>query len=130
MNVQMSLLSLAIVSGLALSAPAEAAGNKNAAAIARAIALIAGPASAAVRRAGADSFVARDVVVDADGTEHVRFQRNYQGLPVIGGDFVVQSRNGKVGKVSQTLKTAARPGLAARIPSGRERWFQPLSFEK
>jgi zinc metalloprotease ZmpA len=115
MNVQMSLLSLAIVSGLALSAPAEAAGNQNAAAIARANALIAGPASAAVRRAGADSFVARDVVVDADGTEHVRFQRNYQGLPVIGGDFVVQSRNGKVGKVSQTLKSSTRPSLAGRI---------------
>lgn len=115
MNVQMSLLSLAIVSGLAMSAPAEAAGNQKSAAIARANALIAGPAAAAVRRASADSFVVRDVVVDADGTEHVRYQRNYQGLPVIGGDFVVQSRNGKVGKVSQTLKTAARPGLAGRI---------------
>ena len=45
----------------------------------------------------------------------MRYQRNYQGLPVIGGDFVLQSRNGKVGKVSQTLKTAARPGLAGRI---------------
>ena len=115
MNVQMSLLSLAIVSGLAISAPAEAAGNQKSAAIARANALIAGPAAAAVRRASADSFVVRDVVVDANGTEHVRYQRNYQGLPVIGGDFVVQSRNGKVGKVSQTLKTAARPGLAGRI---------------
>lgn len=115
MNVKMSLLSLAIVSGLAMSAPAEAAGNQKSAAIARANALIAGPAAAAVRRAGADSFVARDVVVDADGTEHVRYQRNYQGLPVIGGDFVLQSRNGKVGKVSQTLKTNARPGLAGRI---------------
>jgi Zn-dependent metalloprotease len=116
MNVQMSLLSLAIASGLAMSGSAQAAGNQ-AAAIARAQALIAGPATAAVRRANADTFVARDVVVDADGTEHVRFQRNYQGLPVIGGDFVVHSRNGKLGKVSQTLKSAARPGLAARIGS-------------
>jgi len=115
MNVQMSLLSLAVVSGLAMSAPAEAAGNQKSAAIARANALIAGPAAASVRRAGADGFVARDVVVDADGTEHVRFERTYQGLPVIGGDFVLQSRNGKVGKVSQTLKTSARPGLAGRI---------------
>jgi Zn-dependent metalloprotease len=111
MNVQMSLLSLAIVSGLALSAPAEAAGNQNAAAIARANALIAGPAAAAVRRAGADRFVARDVVIDANGTEHVRYERNYQGLPVIGGDFVLQSRNGKLGKVSQTLRTSSRPSL-------------------
>ena len=111
MNVQISLLSLAIVSGLAMSGSADAAGNRKAAAIVRADAMIAGPAAAAVHRANADTFVARDVVVDADGTEHVRYQRNYQGLPVIGGDFVVQSRNGKVGKVSQTLKTAARPSL-------------------
>ncbi|RZA22411.1 MAG: M4 family peptidase [Lysobacteraceae bacterium] len=108
----MSLLSLAIASGLAMSGSADAAGNQRSAAIARANALIAAPAAnAALRRANADSFVARDAVVDADGTEHVRYQRNYHGLPVIGGDFVVQSRNGKVGKVSQTLKTTARPAL-------------------
>ena len=116
MNVQMSLLSLAIVSGLAVSGSADAAGNQRSAAIARANALIAAPASqAAIRRAPADSFIARDAIVDADGTEHVRYQRNYQGLPVIGGDFVVQSRNGKVGKVSQTLKTAARPSLKPQV---------------
>ena len=115
MNVQMSLLSLAIVSGLAVSGSADAAGNQRSAAIARANALVAGPAAAALHRANADSFVARDAVVDADGTEHVRYQRTYQGLPVIGGDFVVQSRNGKVGKVSQTLKTAARPSLKPQV---------------
>ncbi|MCP2313826.1 M4 family metallopeptidase [Kitasatospora paracochleata] len=31
----------------------------------------------------------RDVVVDADGSQHVRFDRTYRGLPVIGGDLVV-----------------------------------------
>ena len=73
MNVQMSLLSLAIVSGLAVSGSADAAGNQRSAAIARANALIAAPASqAAIRRAPADSFIARDAIVDADGTEHVR----------------------------------------------------------
>ena len=118
MNVQMSLLSLAIVSGLAVSGSADAAGNQRSAAIARANALIAAPASqAAIRRAPADSFIARDAIVDADGTEHVRYQRNYQGLPVIGGDFVVQSRNGKVGKVSQTLRSAARPSLKPVVTS-------------
>ena len=115
MNVQMSLLSLAIASGLAMSGPAEAAGNQRSAAIARANALIAGPAAVAVRRANADSFVARDAVVDADGGEHVRYQRSYQGLPVIGGDFVVHSRNGKVGHVSQTLKSTARPSLKPQV---------------
>ena len=117
MNVQMSLLSLAIVSGLAMSGSADAAGNQRSAAIARANALVAGPAAAALHRANADSFVARDAVVDADGTEHVRYQRNYNGLPVIGGDFVVQSRNGKVGKISQTLRSAARPSLKPVVTS-------------
>ncbi|OKI90189.1 M4 family metallopeptidase [Streptomyces sp. CB02414] len=31
----------------------------------------------------------RDVIVDADGTQHVRYDRTYRGLPVLGGDFVV-----------------------------------------
>ncbi|WP_129307879.1 M4 family metallopeptidase [Streptomyces sp. L2] len=37
----------------------------------------------------------KDVIVDSNGTEHVRFERTYRGLPVVGGDFVVhQSRSG------------------------------------
>ncbi|GGY12553.1 M4 family metallopeptidase [Streptomyces djakartensis] len=31
----------------------------------------------------------RDVVVDQDGTRHVRYDRTYHRLPVLGGDFVV-----------------------------------------
>ncbi|MEV5881232.1 M4 family metallopeptidase [Streptomyces sp. NPDC052020] len=31
----------------------------------------------------------RDVVVDGDGAQHVRYDRAYHGLPVLGGDFVV-----------------------------------------
>ncbi|MFF1308250.1 M4 family metallopeptidase [Streptomyces sp. NPDC058307] len=31
----------------------------------------------------------RDVIVDADGTQHVRYDRTYRHLPVLGGDFVV-----------------------------------------
>ncbi|WP_435280489.1 M4 family metallopeptidase [Streptomyces koelreuteriae] len=31
----------------------------------------------------------RDVVVDEDGTQHVRYDRTYHRLPVLGGDFVV-----------------------------------------
>jgi Zn-dependent metalloprotease len=115
MKVQICLLSLAVASGLAMSSPADAAGNQKSAAISRAKALVNGPAAKAVRRANADAFTARDAIVDADGTEHVRFQRSYRGLPVIGGDFVVHSRNGQVGKVSQTLKTSARPGTTPRV---------------
>ncbi|MFI6486197.1 M4 family metallopeptidase [Streptomyces sp. NPDC050564] len=31
----------------------------------------------------------RDVVVDADGSQHVRYDRTYHQLPVLGGDFVL-----------------------------------------
>ncbi len=115
MKVQICLLSLAVASGLAMSSSVDAAGNQNAAAISRANAMVNGNAATAVRRASADAFKASDAIVDANGNEHVRFQREYRGLPVIGGDFVVHSRNGQLGKVSQTLKSSARPSIVPRI---------------
>ncbi|MFF1627683.1 M4 family metallopeptidase [Streptomyces sp. NPDC058272] len=37
----------------------------------------------------AQDTTVRDVVVDKDGTQHVRYDRTYHQLPVLGGDFVV-----------------------------------------
>ncbi|MFF7351350.1 MULTISPECIES: M4 family metallopeptidase [Streptomyces] len=37
----------------------------------------------------AENTSVRDVIVDKDGTQHVRYDRTYHGLPVLGGDFVV-----------------------------------------
>ncbi|MEU2286060.1 M4 family metallopeptidase [Streptomyces sp. NPDC013178] len=37
----------------------------------------------------AQGTTARDVIVDEDGTQHVRYDRTYHRLPVLGGDFVV-----------------------------------------
>ena len=70
---------------------------------------------AAVRAANGDKFNAVDAIVDANGGEHVRFKRTYAGLDVIGGDFVVHSRNGRLLSVSQTLNSKARPSMAANI---------------
>ncbi len=114
MNVKQSLLSLAIVSGLAMSGSVDAAGYQNTAAVARANGLI-NASAATLRRASGDTFSARDAVVDANGTEHVRYQRNYNGLPVIGGDFVIHSRYGKLGGVSQSLKTSSRPNMRPQV---------------
>nr|WP_320775595.1 M4 family metallopeptidase [Streptomyces sp. CRN 30] len=36
-----------------------------------------------------EELVPKDVVEDADGTVHTRYERTYDGLPVIGGDLVV-----------------------------------------
>ncbi|AOK20911.1 peptidase M4 [Burkholderia cepacia] len=49
-----------------------------------------------------DQFEVRDVIVDPDGTEHVRFDRFYAGLPVIGGDVVVHSSKGQLKQASVT----------------------------
>ena len=64
------------------------------------------------------AFEARDVIVDADGTEHVRFARRHHGLRVIGGDVVVHSRSvGALRGLSHTLvhapALATQPSLSA-----------------
>lgn len=38
-----------------------------------------------------EKLVAKDVVRDADGTVHTRYERTYAGLPVLGGDLVVHT---------------------------------------
>ncbi|HWU05967.1 MAG TPA: peptidase M4, partial [Streptomyces sp.] len=34
-----------------------------------------------------EKLVVRDVVKDVDGTTHTRYERTYDGLPVLGGDL-------------------------------------------
>jgi len=114
MHLQNRLLSVAIVAALAVPASALAVQPGQSQAPGRALGLIDGHA-AALHRADADGFVARDVVVDRDGTEHVRFDRTFRGLPVIGGDVVVHSRNGQFKSASLTLKTTGRPDVTPTV---------------
>lgn len=84
-------------------------------AVQRALAHLQGAAAAAGKVAAGDRFVARTLVVDPDGSEHVRFDRLHQGLRVIGGDLVVHSTpGGAVRDVSLTL--AAPLALDVRAP--------------
>jgi Zn-dependent metalloprotease len=119
MQLQSRLLTIAIASTLAISAPAFAGSALHTAAVTRAQQLVDGPAAHAVQRARADRLHASDANIGANGIEHVRFQRTYRGLPVIGGDFVLHSRQGKVVGVTQTLTTAQRPRLVPAISSSR-----------
>ncbi|MZD09509.1 peptidase M4 family protein, partial [Streptomyces sp. SID5785] len=43
-----------------------------------------------------EKLVVRDVVKDRDGTTHTRYERTYDGLPVLGGDLIVHET--KAGK--------------------------------
>src|SRR6476469_3143013 len=118
MKLQNHLLSVAIVAALALPLGAMAAPSANSAAATRALGLIDGHGSS-FKRADADRFIAKDSIVDANGTEHVRFDRTYRGLPVLGGDVVVHSRNGQLKAASLTLKTMGRPDVTPTISANQ-----------
>jgi Zn-dependent metalloprotease len=45
--------------------------------------------AAALGLTSAEATTVRDVIVDKDGTQHVRYDRTYRQLPVLGGDFMV-----------------------------------------
>ncbi|MFG2135117.1 M4 family metallopeptidase [Streptomyces sp. NPDC048751] len=56
-----------------------------------------------------EKLVVRDVVKDADGSVHTRYERTYAGLPVLGGDLVVhQSKSGETKGVTKALKAAVK----------------------
>ncbi|RDG37501.1 M4 family metallopeptidase [Streptomyces corynorhini] len=78
-----------------------------------------------------EKLVVRDVVQDVDGTTHTRYERTYQGLPVLGGDLVVSaSKSGATETVSKastaTLKDVST--TAALTPAKAEK--QALSIAR
>jgi Zn-dependent metalloprotease len=87
----------------AVPALAQSANSASTAAVARARAHIASFPAATLSGPN-QTFTVRDVILDADGSEHVRFDRQYRGLPVIGGDFVVHTApNGTFRNASRTM---------------------------
>ncbi|MGW3290652.1 M4 family metallopeptidase [Streptomyces sp. NPDC001002] len=64
----------------------------------------------------AQSTSVRDVIVDKDGTQHVRYDRTYRQLPVLGGDFVVHlAADGTYRSANRA--TRSRISLASITPS-------------
>jgi Zn-dependent metalloprotease len=56
-----------------------------------------------------EKLVVRDVLKDADGTVHTRYERTYNGLPVLGGDLIVhESKAGKTEGVTKAVQTAIK----------------------
>ncbi|MFJ8545154.1 M4 family metallopeptidase [Streptomyces sp. NPDC093586] len=57
-----------------------------------------------------EKLVVRDVVKDRDGTLHTRYERTYDGLPVLGGDLVVTTAaSGKTERVVKATAKAIKP---------------------
>ncbi|MFG2112720.1 M4 family metallopeptidase [Streptomyces sp. NPDC048718] len=69
----------------------------------------------AIGLGGQEKLVVRDVVKDADGTVHTRYERTYAGLPVLGGDLVVHEK--KDGARSTTKATGARISVPTTAPA-------------
>ncbi|MBD2818063.1 M4 family metallopeptidase [Streptomyces parvulus] len=59
-----------------------------------------------------EKLVVRDVVKDRDGTVHTRYERTYDGLPVLGGDLVVTS---DAGKTERVVKATQKPIAPATV---------------
>ncbi|MET8399435.1 M4 family metallopeptidase [Streptomyces sp900116325] len=80
-----------LASALTATTGAAAAGHpapSPAAAVRHAEAALTGHATA-LGLTGSQDTAVRDVVVDKDGSQHVRYDRTYRNLQVLGGDFVV-----------------------------------------
>ncbi|WP_240117053.1 MULTISPECIES: M4 family metallopeptidase [unclassified Streptomyces] len=77
-------------------------------------------AGATARQLGLGSqekLAVRDVVKDADGTVHTRYERTYAGLPVLGGDLVTHSKGGRLKSTSKaTTVRISVPSTNAAIP--------------
>ncbi|MET7544850.1 M4 family metallopeptidase [Streptomyces sp. NPDC005479] len=55
-----------------------------------------------------EKLVVRDVIQDNDGTTHTRYERTFNGLPVLGGDLVVQqSKAGETESVTKASKASS-----------------------
>ncbi|MEU4690591.1 M4 family metallopeptidase [Actinoplanes sp. NPDC023714] len=74
---------------------------------------------AAIRAAANEQYRVRGVVIDPDGSRHVRFDRTHRGLPVLGGDYVVHAgpdgsfRDASVAQ-RQKITTGIEPAVGAR----------------
>ncbi|MFD5498056.1 M4 family metallopeptidase [Streptomyces sp. NPDC001812] len=68
-----------------------------------------------------EQLVVRDVLKDRDGTVHVRYERTYDGLPVLGGDLVVQGEKpGGTESVVKATRTTVKPATTkAAVPAAK-----------
>ncbi|MGW3041409.1 M4 family metallopeptidase [Kitasatospora sp. NPDC001159] len=80
-----------------------------------------GPIAKALGLGDQEKLVAKDAVLDKDGTRHLRYERTYAGLPVIGGDLVVhQKADGAVKSVNKAVSTQITlPSLTPQIPADK-----------
>ena len=63
-----------------------------------------------------EKLVVRNVVTDADGTQHVRYDRTFKGLRVLGGDLIVEKS--KAGATEDVIYNASgKAAVASTTPT-------------
>ncbi|WP_199545834.1 M4 family metallopeptidase [Streptomyces sp. N35] len=88
-----------------------------------------------------EKLVVRDVVQDRDGTTHTRYERTYDGLPVLGGDLVVaatsgeteavtKASNAKLTGVDTTAEVAASAAEEQAVDAARAEGSKKTAAEK
>ncbi|TDD18137.1 M4 family peptidase [Kribbella turkmenica] len=97
------------------AAPLPASGFDQPAAVQAEQALTAQTA-ATLGLASGEVLKVRDVVKDPDGTEYVRYDRTYNGLPVVGGDLIVKRKGEAIRQVTynrgaKSVGVATQPTL-------------------
>jgi zinc metalloprotease ZmpA len=68
-----------------------------------------------VRGSSQDAFTVVDSLAGERGMTHVRFNRTYRGLPVLGGDFVVHQQAGARATVSSPLAAPVSVSVTPKI---------------
>ncbi|WP_405669561.1 M4 family metallopeptidase [Streptomyces sp. NBC_00055] len=79
-----------------------------------------------------EKLIPKDVVKDADGTVHTRYERTYAGLPVIGGDLVVheQGASRTVTKASDAKVSLPTAKAAVTAATAKESALAAAKTEK
>ncbi|MEV5188386.1 M4 family metallopeptidase [Streptomyces werraensis] len=140
-----ALIATAVQSGAATAAPDTAPRTASAAPGSESVELTPAQRAALMRQADSvkagtakdlglgakEKLVVRDVLKDRDGTVHVRYERTYDGLPVLGGDLIVQGDTaGEADKVVKATRAAVRPATTtAKVPAAKAE-AQALSAAK
>ncbi|MFD9501194.1 M4 family metallopeptidase [Streptomyces sp. NPDC060035] len=75
-----------------------------------------------------EKLIARDVIKDAHGTVHTRYERTYAGLPVLGGDLVTHTASdGSLKGVDKATESriavpSTQPGLKSAAHARKVVW--------
>ncbi|WP_133918115.1 M4 family metallopeptidase [Streptomyces sp. NBC_00582] len=140
-----ALIAAAVQSGAATAAPEKAPAAGQARPGAESVRLTPAQRAELIRKADAgkaatarelglgakEALVVRDVVKDADGTVHTRYERTYAGLPVLGGDLVVEkAKSGATEDVTRATKASIKVASLTPTVTAAKAEKQALTLAK